>query len=98
MLSRTALALYVPLAVLCTVGGAAFDISINAQAVTWIAGRGLHSSTFRLNLSASCGIGVRLRDVHGVFRRCQGVFRVYFVSEMAQVELRSGRVSAPGNR
>jgi len=29
-------------------------------------GRGLHSSTFRLNLSASCGIGVQL----GVSKGC----------------------------
>jgi len=31
--------------------------------------RGLHSSTFRLNLSAFCGIGI----VQGVFARFQGV-------------------------
>jgi len=35
--------------------------------------RGLHSSTFRLNLSALCGIGVHLGVVEGVFRRCRGV-------------------------
>ena len=28
----------------------------------------------------------------GGFKECQGVFRVYFVSETAQVELRSGRI------
>jgi len=37
--------------------------------------RGLHSSTFRLNLSAFCGIGLHLVVVQGVFRRCQGVLR-----------------------
>ena len=30
------------------------------------AGRGLHSSTFRLNVSAFCGTGVHLGDVLGV--------------------------------
>ena len=40
-----------------------------------IAGRGSHSSTFRLNLSAFCGIGLHLGVVEGVFERCQGVFR-----------------------
>ena len=38
-----------------------------------IHGRGLHSSTFRLNLSAFCGIGVRLGVVQGMLRRCNGV-------------------------
>jgi len=42
-------------------------------------GRGLHSSTFRLNVSAFYGIGGALRDSLGVvlraFRRCWGVFR-----------------------
>jgi hypothetical protein len=32
-------------------------------------GRGLHSSTFRHNVSAFCGIGVQLGIVYGVFRR-----------------------------
>ena len=36
-------------------------------------GRGLHSSTFRLKLSAFCGVGVHLGVVHVVFQRCQGV-------------------------
>ena len=57
-----------------------------------VQGRGLHSSTFRLNISAFCGTGVHMLVVEGVFRRCQGVFRVYFVSETAQVEQRSGRL------
>jgi len=61
--------------------------------------RGLHSSTFRLNLSAFCRIGVHSVIIYEVLRRCQwgikqnqGVFRVYFVTETAQVELKSGRV------
>jgi hypothetical protein len=57
--------------------------------------RGLHSPTFRLNVSALCGIGVHLGVVLGVFRRCQGyqgASRVCFVSETSQVELKSGRV------
>ena len=61
-----------------------------------IRGRGLHSSTFRLNLGAFCGIGGAFRGCLGgdwrVLGRYQGVFRVYFVSEPAQVEMRSGRV------
>jgi len=50
-------------------GGAAV-----AHAVAPLA-RGLLSSTFRLNLSAFCGIWVHLGVVQGLFRRCQGVFR-----------------------
>jgi hypothetical protein len=38
-------------------------------------GRGLPSSTFRLNSGAFCRIGVHLGVVQGVFRRCQGVLR-----------------------
>jgi hypothetical protein len=33
--------------------------------------------------------------VSGGIKKCQRVFRVNFVSETAQVELNSGRVSAP---
>ena len=58
------------------------------------AGRGLHS-TFLLKVSAFCGIGGAL----GLFWRYlagatghYGVFRVYFASETAQVELKSGRL------
>jgi len=40
-----------------------------------LARRGLHSSTFRLNFSAFCGIGMHSGVVLGVFRRCQGVAR-----------------------
>jgi hypothetical protein len=61
--------------------------------------RGLHSSTFRLNVSAFCGIR---GCIYELFFGClaggrghQGVFRVYFVSETAQVEMKSGRVYAP---
>jgi len=35
--------------------------------------RGLHSSTFRLNVSACCEIGGAFRVCLGVFKRCQGV-------------------------
>jgi len=36
-------------------------------------GRGLHSSTFRLNVSAFCGIGVHLGIFYAVLRRCYGI-------------------------
>jgi len=52
-------------------------------------GGGLHSSTFRLNLSALCGIGGALRGCPwgvGGYSGCLGCF---FVLEGAQVELRS---------
>ena len=59
-------------------------------------GRGLHSSTFPLNLSALHGIGVarrccvvRMKGVLGGARGCVGCI---LVSDAAQVELRSGRV------
>jgi len=56
-------------------------------------GRGSHSSTSQLNVSAVCGIGVACRGFLGavleVFRGVWG-YRVYFVSETAQVELQSG--------
>jgi hypothetical protein len=42
--------------------------------------RGLHSSNFRLNVSAFCGAGVALWSCLGVVMGHQGVFRVYFVS------------------
>ena len=47
--------------------------------------RGLHSFTLQLNVALSVGQGVRL----GVI---QGVYRVCYVPETAQVDLRSGRV------
>jgi len=67
-------------------------------------GRGLHSSTFQLKVSTFCGIlGIYggIQEVClGVLRgmRGWGVFRLYFVSEPAQVELKSGRLEAPGRR
>jgi len=70
-------------------------------------GRGLHWSTFRLNVNAFCGIGGACggRLLRGCLRGClgsvggyHGVFGVYFVSEMAQVELKSGRLLAPAVR
>ena len=39
------------------------------------AGKGLHSFTSWLNLSAFCGIGVHSGVIEEVFRRCQGVLR-----------------------
>ena len=73
---------------------------LRAQVAANQRGWGLHSSTFRLNLSAFCGIGVHSGVVQGGVgvREVCGVFRVYFVSETAQVELRSGRVEAPAAR
>jgi len=56
------------------------------------AGMGLHSSTFRLNLSATCGIGGAFRGSLGGVREYYGVSKVCFRVRMAQVELRSGRV------
>jgi hypothetical protein len=57
---------------------------------------GLHSSTFRLSVSALCGIGdivrVCLGGVEEESGGLRGLFRVYLVSELAQVELKSGRV------
>jgi len=61
-----------------------------------VSGRGLHSSTFRLNLSAFCAIGGAFRGSlvggYRVLAGCKGVSRVQFVSETAKVEPRSGRV------
>ena len=52
--------------------------------------RGLHSSSFQLNLSALYGI------VGGARRNCvarvKGVLGSFFVTDTAQVELRSERV------
>ena len=55
-------------------------------------GRGLHSFHFSANVSAFCGIGGAFRVRSGGVQDYEGVFRVYFVSETAQVELKSGRV------
>ena len=58
--------------------------------------RGLHSSVSQLNLSASYGIGGARRGcvarVQGVFGGAYGVLGTFFVSESAQVELKSGRM------
>ena len=58
--------------------------------------RGLHSSTFRLNISASSGTGAACRGYLGdVWEVSGGVWwclGCVFVSEAAQVELKSGRV------
>ena len=35
----------------------AADVTAKLKAALWVAGRGLHSSTFQLNLSALYGIG-----------------------------------------
>jgi hypothetical protein len=58
----------------------------------WRGGRGLHSSTFRLNVSALCGIGGALGGCVGGVYGVLGVPTVSFLSETAQVELNSGRV------
>ena len=54
-------------------------------------GRGLHSSTFRLNVSAFYGIEVHLGGLEGMLTRfkgvCEGVIRVNFASETAQIQL-----------
>ena len=62
-------------------------------------GRGLHSFTCRLSSSVLCRIGVHVGVVQGCvyevswgIKEYHGVFRVYFVSETAQFELRSGQV------
>ena len=64
-------------------------------------GRGLHSSTFRLDVSAFCGIGGVIRGCVGgayeVLGGIRGCLRENSVSEPAQVELKSGRVQAPGH-
>ena len=35
-------------------------------------GRGLHSSTFQLNVRAFCGVGLHVAVFKGVFRSCAG--------------------------
>ena len=53
-----------------TVGGSAGD---GHQDTRGGGGRGLHTSTSRLNVSAFCGIGGTFRGCLGVFNSCQGV-------------------------
>jgi hypothetical protein len=59
-----------------------------------LTGRGLHSSTSWLKVSALCGTGGAYKDclrcVCGVSWGIRG-YRVYIVSETAQVELKSER-------
>jgi hypothetical protein len=61
--------------------------------------RGLHSSIFQLNLSAFCGTGGAFGGfflrVYGKVRGYEEVSRVHFVSETAQVELKSGTSVSP---
>jgi hypothetical protein len=58
--------------------------------------RGLHSSTFQLNVSTFCGIKVAFGGCSGGVRVVLGGNRGWpgsvFVSEAAQVKLKSGRV------
>jgi len=76
--------------------GGIVSITIDCPGKTGlVVGRGLHSSTFRLDVTALYGIGGAFRVVQGGSRGVQGyqqVFRVYIVSETAQVELESGQV------
>ena len=56
----------------------------------------MNSSTFRLNVSAFCGIGGAFRaclgGVWGVTGAVRGCLTGYFVSGTAHVELKSARV------
>jgi hypothetical protein len=55
-------------------------------------GRGLHSPTFKLNVSAFCGIQGAFMGCLGSVYEVSRSIRVYFMSETAQVEMKSGRV------
>jgi len=56
-------------------------------------GRGLHSSTYQLNVNAFCRIGDALRGcLGGVWAVLRAIGGVEGVSETAQIELKSGRV------
>ena len=61
-----------------------------------VSGKGLHSSTFRINVSALGVIGGALRGclgvIWGVSEGVRGCIVCVSMSEMAQVELKSGRV------
>jgi hypothetical protein len=86
--------------------GLAFDtVAVSLPAMTLVSiavmasapvARGLHSSTFQLNVSAFCGTGSASKDclgavsgVSGGITECAGCV---FVSETAQVKLKSGRL------
>ena len=87
------------------------DLAVDGSPIrsTLTSGRGLHSSTLSLNLSAFCGIGGACRGclagvqgVLGGIRGClggvrgyQGVFRVYYVTETAEVELKVDKCKPP---
>jgi len=81
----------------CRMGALASSGSFSRARVTdALAGRGLHSSRFRLIVSAFCVIGDAfsscLRGVWLVTGVIRVIFRVYVVSETAQDDLKSGRV------
>jgi hypothetical protein len=57
-----------------------------------VGGRGLHSPTFQLNLSASYGIGGAPRGCVTLVKGVLGCVGCFLVSDTAGVELRSERV------
>ena len=71
-------------------------VAVVVEVVLGGMGRGLHSSTSQLNLSALYGIGGTSRGcagaVYGVLRGRRGCAGCVFVSLPVQVELESGRV------
>ena len=76
-------------------GGACSSCSADMKCGPNNGGRGLHSSTFQLNLSALYGIRAALS--RGCVARVEGVLGgvgcvgCFLVTDTAQVELRSGR-------
>ena len=61
-------------------------VSANRAYMQLLLGRGLHSSTFRPNVSACCGIGSAFRGCLEGMERVLGGYqgsRVHFVSETA---------------
>jgi hypothetical protein len=48
---------------------------ISSSKASGASGRGLHSSTYQLNVSASCGIGGACRGCLGGVSRCKGALR-----------------------
>jgi hypothetical protein len=53
-----------------------------------LTGRGLHSSTFRLNVSAFCGIGGAIRGYRGIVRGALGVMMGFSGGIWCQKQLR----------